>query len=73
MCSHCELLMSAHTCFVSVPLGPLSFGLFSLVCMVCAPVAVVKTGISLVQLYAACQNVVAIDMEDRRQLREKAT
>ena len=70
MCAGNELfyamLYLAH--FTSGP-----FYLFSALCVLCAPVAIVKTGISLVQLYAACQNVVAIDNEDRRQIREKST
>jgi len=37
-----------------------------MVCMLCFPVAVVKAAISLLQLYAACQNVVAIDIADRQ-------
>ncbi|ELT89548.1 hypothetical protein CAPTEDRAFT_102702 [Capitella teleta] len=52
------------------PLGPLSFGFFSFVCVVTAPVAIVKTLISLVQLYAACQNVVSIDVEDRLKMKQ---
>jgi len=37
-----------------------------MICLVCFPVAVVKVGISLLQLYAACENVVAIDVVDRQ-------
>lgn len=51
---------------VAVPLGPLSFGVFTVICILCFPVAVVKVAISLLQLYAACQNVVAIDIADRQ-------
>jgi len=51
---------------VVVPLGPLSFGIFTMICMLCFPVAVIKSSISLLQLYAACQNVVAIDVADRQ-------
>ena len=50
----------------SVPLGPASFGIFSAVCILCAPVAVVKAGISVVQLYAACQNLTGIDVAERQ-------
>lgn len=52
-----------------VPLGPLSFGVFTAVCILCAPVALVKTAISIVQLYAACQNVVAVDIAERKAAR----
>jgi len=37
-----------------------------MICMLCFPVAVVKAGISLLQLYAACENVVAIDVAERQ-------
>ena len=50
---------------VSVPLGPLSFGLFTFICVVCAPVAIVKSAISVLHLYVASENIVAIDMADR--------
>ncbi len=36
------------------------------ICVLTAPVALVKTGISLVHLYAAAENIVAIDVEERR-------
>ncbi|ESO01406.1 hypothetical protein HELRODRAFT_81815 [Helobdella robusta] len=49
-----------------IPLGPLSFGIFKFLCILTAPVAVVKSFINLVQMYAACLNVVSIDNDDRR-------
>ena len=49
-----------------VPLGPLSFGLFTAVTVLCFPVAAIKTCINVIQLGAACQNVVALDNEDRK-------
>lgn len=55
----------------TVPLGPLSFGIFTAICVLCAPVALTKTAISVVQLYAACQNVVAIDVAERKAEMEK--
>ena len=56
---------------ISVPLGPLSFGLWSLLALLSAPVAIVKSGISLVHLYAASQNIAAIDMEERAKLNKQ--
>jgi hypothetical protein len=69
--SCCDLPIVNHVAvfyfyfFSTVPLGPLSFGIFTAICVLCFPVALTKTVISLVQLYAACQNVVAIDIADR--------
>jgi len=56
----------------AVPLGPLSFGIFTAICVICFPIAMIKTLISLVQLYAACQNVVAIDVADRERAAAEA-
>ena len=47
--------------FTSGPVVPvLGVGLWTLVCVLCCPIAIVKSGISLVHLYAASQNLVAI-------------
>jgi CDP-diacylglycerol--inositol 3-phosphatidyltransferase len=54
-----------------LPLGPLSFGLFTAICVLCFPITLVKTAISVIQLYAACQNVVAIDIADREKSTDK--
>ncbi|KAK2168626.1 hypothetical protein LSH36_15g03061 [Paralvinella palmiformis] len=54
-----------------LPLGPLSFGLWTLICIICAPIAFAKTGVSLVQLYAACENVTSLDIEERKAKAEK--
>jgi uncharacterized membrane protein YccF (DUF307 family) len=59
--------------FCAVPLGPLSFGIFTAICILCLPVALVKSLISLIQLYAACQNVVAIDVADRERAAAEAS
>ncbi|KAL1459486.1 hypothetical protein WDU94_011464 [Cyamophila willieti] len=50
--------------------GPLiaGFSLFRLVCYVSAPVALVKTAISLIHGYVACQNLAIIDMQERKHL-----
>ena len=61
----CERIAVINGCVV-VPLGPLSFGIFTGICVLCLPVAVVKAAISLLQLYAASRNVVAIDIADRQ-------
>ena len=66
-----SVLYHANLLCVLVPLGPLSFGLWSLMALLTAPVAIVKSGISLVHLYAASQNIVAIDLEDRAKLGKK--
>ncbi|KAK2191707.1 hypothetical protein NP493_47g02026 [Ridgeia piscesae] len=69
VCAGNELFYAAlylrHFTDFIVPLGSLSFGLCSLLCWVCAPVAIAKVLINLVQLYAACQNVVAVDDAER--------
>jgi len=62
----CKNVSAAVNGCVAVPLGPLSFGIFTGICILCLPVAVVKVAISLLQLSAACQNVVAIDVADRQ-------
>lgn len=49
-----------------VPLGPLSFGLFTFICVISAPIAIVKTGISLIHLYTASVNIAAIDSMERQ-------
>ena len=49
----------------SVPLGSLSFGLYTFLCVISAPVAVAKSGISILHLYVASENIVAIDLADR--------
>ena len=51
--------------YSTVPLGPMSCGLCTLLCWLCLPVAIVKVLINLVQLYAACQNIVAVDEAER--------
>ena len=66
----CFFLNYIHISF-AVPLGPASFGLWTALCILSAPVAVVKSGISLVQLYAACQNVTSIDMSEREKDKAK--
>ena len=49
----------------SVSMGPISFGLFTFLCVLSAPIALLKTVISLIQLFAACQNVVSLDVAER--------
>ncbi|CAH1802147.1 unnamed protein product [Owenia fusiformis] len=50
---YCMLYLIYFTPGPIVPLGALSFGLYSMICILCAPIALVKSGIALVQLYAA--------------------
>ncbi|XP_008478956.1 CDP-diacylglycerol--inositol 3-phosphatidyltransferase-like [Diaphorina citri] len=44
------------------------FSLFRLVCYVSAPVALVKSAISLIHGYVACQNLAIIDVQERKHL-----
>lgn len=62
---YCMLYLIYFTTGPVVPLGPLSFGIYSAICLLCAPIALVKTGISLVQMYAACINFASIDVAER--------
>lgn len=52
---------------VLVPL--FNVGLWTVLAVLTCPLAIVKSGISLVQLWAACENVVAIDVTERQQAR----
>lgn len=63
------LYLYHFTCGPIINLGLTSFGLLSFLTVVTFPVAVVKIGINLVQLAAACQNVVSIDVAERRKLK----
>lgn len=42
------------------------FSLFRLVCYISAPVALVKSAISLIHGYVACQNLAIIDTQERK-------
>ncbi|KAL5016545.1 hypothetical protein ScPMuIL_006134 [Solemya velum] len=46
-------------------LWPLSLGLWELVLYLCTPLALIKLGISILQLGAASHNITGIDQEDR--------
>ncbi|CAC5379885.1 CDIPT [Mytilus coruscus] len=62
MCAANELFycMLYLTYFTSGP-----FNLFSIILYLSAPLALIKTGISILQLVVACQNVAAVDVADR--------
>ena len=51
-------------CFLVVPV--LGMGLWTLLAWLNAPVAIVKAGISVVHLWAASENIVAIDTAERQ-------
>ena len=55
--------------FVSV----LGVGLWKLILCISAPLSFIKTGISVIHLYVAMQNVAAIDAAEREQMKEKAS
>ncbi|XP_013407265.1 CDP-diacylglycerol--inositol 3-phosphatidyltransferase [Lingula anatina] len=60
--------------FTAGPKLPIiSLSLWTSLCVLCAPVAVMKTVISLVQLYAASLNVAAIDVTEREEAKKKST
>lgn len=59
-------------CNIRGHLSLVCVGLFVIICVLCTPVMLVKTGISLVHLYAASQNIVAIDMAEREAARHGA-
>lgn len=68
MCAGNELFYSMLYLLYFTP-GPilplLGVGLWKIICVVMAPVAFAKTGISLVHLYAASENMVGIDQGER--------
>lgn len=70
MCAGNELFfaMLYLSYFTSGPLG-----LFVIICVLCTPVMLVKTGISLIHLYAASQNIVAIDIAEREAAARQAS
>jgi len=47
-------------------------GLFRAVCYVCAPVAIVKSFISLLHGYVACKNLGIVDVKEREALHSKS-
>lgn len=59
--------LSLHT----VPLGPLSVGVFTLILYICAPISFIKNCISILQLVAAAENIAVIDRQDRAQAAQK--
>ena len=54
------------THFTEGPRLLLGFGLWESLALLSLPIAVVKSAISAVHLYAACVNVAAIDVAERR-------
>ncbi|XP_014664974.1 PREDICTED: CDP-diacylglycerol--inositol 3-phosphatidyltransferase-like [Priapulus caudatus] len=72
MCAGNEMFYSMlYICHFTV--GPTLFGvgLWQLLCVLAAPVTLVKTGISLVHLVTASQNMAAIDAAERATARQE--
>lgn len=46
-------------------------GLWQVLCILTAPVALVKTGISIIHLVTAAQNIAAVDVAERQAAREQ--
>ncbi|KAL8619096.1 hypothetical protein ACOMHN_019368 [Nucella lapillus] len=61
----CMLYLLHFTPGPMLTLGPVSFGLFTAVCCLSAPLSFLKMAISGLQLLAAAQNIVLIDQQDR--------
>ncbi|KAJ8312865.1 hypothetical protein KUTeg_010238 [Tegillarca granosa] len=69
--SHKQLDLSAnpilrHYYHNEWELGRFSVGLWNLILYLSAPLSLIKLGISVLQFYAACHNIAAIDMEERK-------
>ncbi|CAG5127972.1 unnamed protein product [Candidula unifasciata] len=58
----CMLYLTYFTGGPTIPL--LGFGLWTLLCVVCAPLSILKMVISAIQLGAACENYAIMDRED---------
>ncbi|XP_067649945.1 CDP-diacylglycerol--inositol 3-phosphatidyltransferase-like [Haliotis asinina] len=61
----CLLYLTYWTPGPILPLGPLSVGLWTLLLYLSAPLSFIKSGISIVHLVTACQNLAIIDVAER--------
>lgn len=68
---HCIYCCSSVHFFCHV-LTVAGLGLFRAVCYVSAPVAIVKSLISLLHGYVACKNLGVVDVKEREALRSKS-
>ncbi|KAI8782935.1 CDP-diacylglycerol--inositol 3-phosphatidyltransferase [Biomphalaria glabrata] len=59
----CMLYLNYFTTGPVIPL--IGVGLWKFVCVICAPLAILKMVISAIQLVAACENYAIMDREDR--------
>ncbi|XP_074642021.1 CDP-diacylglycerol--inositol 3-phosphatidyltransferase-like [Tubulanus polymorphus] len=66
MCAGNEMFFSMlYLCHFTIGPALFGIGLWQVLCVLSAPVAIVKTGISLIHLYAASLNMGAIDAAER--------
>lgn len=68
--AHRFLQCTNYHLYISVPV--FKIGLFRAMTYVSAPVSIVKTGISLIQLAAACINVGIVDASERAKDEKKS-
>jgi len=69
---HCIYYCSFFHFFCHVLLTVAGLGLFRVVCYVSAPVAIVKSLISLLHGYVACKNLGIVDVKEREALQSKS-
>ncbi|XP_060075880.1 CDP-diacylglycerol--inositol 3-phosphatidyltransferase-like [Ylistrum balloti] len=67
----CMLYLTHFSPGPTMGISFLSMGLWQVILYLTAPLAAVKTFISMVQLWAACKNIAAIDVADREAARQK--
>lgn len=68
---YCMLYLTYFTPGPMLGVGWFSVGLWNLILYLSAPLSLIKLGISILQFYAACHNIAAIDMEERKAAKEK--
>ncbi|KAH3890634.1 CDP-diacylglycerol--inositol 3-phosphatidyltransferase-like isoform X1 [Dreissena polymorpha] len=73
MCAANELFFCMlYLCyFTQGPTLLFGVGLWKALLCICAPLSFIKTGISLLQLWAAMTNIATLDMEERKKMKAK--